>query len=143
MGTKIVIPNADFSANAIYKESSIVPIPVELVSGYCSTSSNTTVYIGALGTRVRTNELHGKFHVKTKTGFAIRAIVYYDSSIGTPPFSAGGHNNTNVVNASDVQGTTEYTLNLDKYAIITFCKSNPNESISPSDDIVDELYYIV
>lgn len=145
MGTKIVIPNADFSANAIYQDSD-EPTPItELVNGFASRLNNYSITIDSDASanliRVRTGELFGKFYVKTNAGYAVRAIVYYDTSIDLS--TAGGKTTSGVTAVSNVQGVTEYTFNIaDKYAIITLCKTDATQPISASEDIVDELYYI-
>lgn len=140
MGANIIIPNADFAANAVSKE-----LNTTLVNGYVNSGSPTGVVIddssSAIPIRVRTGELFGKFYVKTKPGYLIRSITCYNESIS--PFSAGGHTVTgaeNVVIAS--QQLMEYTYTGTKYAAITFCKSDATQTISPTDDIIDEMYYL-
>ena len=140
MGTNIIIPNADFSANAVRKE-----LNTTLVNGYVNSVSSDGVNIdsssSAIPIRVRTGELFGKFYVKTKPGYLIRAIVCYNESLA--PYTSGGHTVTgaeNVVVAS--QQLSEYTYTGTKYAAITFCKSDATQTISPTDDIIDEMYYL-
>jgi hypothetical protein len=145
MGTKIIIPNADFSENAIYQEGD-VPTPItELVNGYATRYNPTIVEVDSNASanliRVRTGELFGKFYVKTNVGYAIRAIVYYNTSIDLS--TAGNKATSGVTAVSGVQGATEYTFNrTDKYSIITFCKTDATQPISASEDIIDELYYL-
>jgi hypothetical protein len=145
MATKIVIPDEDFSANAIYQEGD-EPTPItELVNGYATRQNTTIVEVDITASsnliRVRTGELFGKFYVKTNEGFVIRAIIYYNTSIDLS--TAGTKTTSGATNASNVQGLSEYTFNTaDKYAIITFCKTDATQPISASEDIVAELYYI-
>lgn len=145
MGTKIIIPNADFSANAIYQEGD-EPTPItELVNGYATRQNPTIVEVDSNASsnliRVRTGELFGKFYVKTNVGYAIRAIVYYNTSIDLS--TAGNKATSGATAVSGVQDATEYTFNTaDKYSIITFCKTDATQPISASEDIVAELYYL-
>lgn len=139
MGTNIIIPNADFSANAVCKE-----LDTTLVNGYVNSGNSTAIVIDGMSStipiRVRTGELFGKFYVKTKPGYLIRGITCYNEST---PYTAGAHPVTgaeNVVIAS--QQLTEYTYTGAKYAAITFCKSDATQNISPTDDIIDEIYYL-
>lgn len=140
MGTNIIIPNADFSANAVCKE-----LDTTLVNGYVNSGSSTVVVIDdsapAIPIRVRTGELFGKFRVKTKSGYLIRSITCYNESLA--PYTSGGHTVTgaeNVVTAS--QQLTEYTYTGSKYAAITFCKTDATQTLSPNDDIIDEMFYL-
>ena len=146
MANKIIIPNADFSSNAAYKEGGVTPITTTLVNGFASRQNNTTVNVdsssSAMSIRVRTGELYGAFHVKVKSGYLIRSIIYYDTSIDYS--TSGSKTSSGVTEAvGSTQNLTEYTLSVtNKYACITFCKTNASTNISPTEDIVDELYYI-
>lgn len=140
MATKIVIPNEDFSANSLCADKDY-----ELANGYASAPTSTQVEIDNNASsnliRVRTNELYGKFYIKTNTGYVIRAIVYYDTSVDYS--TAGVKASTGVTSVGSVQGTTEYTFNTSgKYACITFCKTDSTAAISATEDIVAEFYYI-
>lgn len=143
MGKRLIIPGADFSANAIEQEPIPVPVEYTLVNGYAASSSPTIVEIdqnaSAVLIRVRTGQLFGSYKVKTKTGYTIRGIVTYDTELQslTP---AGGKATTGAVSLSNVQGITEYTLLAEnKYSIITFCKTDASQSISANEDIVDYI----
>ena len=141
MGKRLIIPGADFSANAIQIEPIINPVEYTLQNGYASAGSATSVDIdngASVSIRVRTNQLYGPYTVKTKSGYVIRAICTYDTAITN--FSPGNHSTTGAANVSGVQSTTEYTLTAEnKYSIITFCKTNSSEAISASEDIVDYI----
>lgn len=145
MGTKIVIPNADFSANAIYQEVERQPVQTTLVNGYCSVLNPGKLEIdrnaSSNAIRVRTGEIYGKWYVKTNEGYVIRAIAIYDTSVDLS--TAGDKSTSGAVLAANVQGLSEYSFEVaGKYAIITFCKTHATQPISASEDIVDELYYI-
>lgn len=134
---RLIIPGADFSENAIGTEKIYT-----LYQGYASPGSvSTNLTIDSSNqTRVRTSELSGSYTVKTKSGFAIRSIVFYTPSLGDVS-AAGTYTVTSRSSVSDVQGLTEYTLdNPGKYSIITFCKTDATQNLSPTDDIVAELY---
>lgn len=140
MGTNIIIPNADFSANAVRKE-----LDTTLVNGFVNSYNSERVEIdtveSAIPIRVRTGELFGKFYVKTKPGYLIRAITCYNESL--EPYRSGKYAVTgseNVVIAS--QQLTEYSYTGSKYAAITFCKTDATQALSPSDDIIDDIYYL-
>lgn len=131
---RLIIPGADFSVNAIDTEKVYT-----LYQGFAGRRNEYQVQIGTLSTRVRTSELQGSYTVKTKTGFVIRAIVTYGTSIDIT--GDGDYNTTDPVAVSDVQGLTEYTLsNPGGYSLITFCKTDATQDLSPTDDIVAELY---
>lgn len=137
MGKKLIVPGADFSENAITKE-----IDYTLQNGYATIVNTSLVEIdesaAANAIRVRTSEIAGSYTVKTKTGYTIRAIVKYGTSIN---IGAGGkYATTNASNVSNVQGLTQYTLSNDNgYSIVIFCKTNASEAISASEDIVDYI----
>lgn len=151
MATKIVIPDEDFSANAIYQDSDEpTPVQTTLVNGFASYAPG---YIQIDGTnsstmaiRVRTGELNGKYYVKVKAGYKIRGIIYYDATnnidysqapIAAAAVTGGG----TAVEASN--NLTECTFNIaNKKSCITFCKDDATAAISPSEDIIDELYYL-
>lgn len=139
MTTKMIIPNADFSANAIYRF-----LETTLVNGYAS-SATKHVYIDRESSinaiRVRTGELTGKYYIKVKQGFVIRSIAYYNESIS--PVTAGDHSITGGGSAASNKGLTEYTFGEDnKHSIITFCKTDDTAEISANEDIIAELYSI-
>lgn len=146
MGTKIVIPNADFSANAIYQDrEEHTPVQTTLVNGYCSVPKTTKLEIdwpaSSNAIRVRTGEIFGKWYVKTNDGYVIRAIATYDTSVDLS--TAGTKTTSGAALAANVQGLSEYSFEVaGKYAIITFCKTDATQPISASEDIVAELYYI-
>lgn len=145
MGKRIIIPGADFSANAIGQEPIIVPVEYTLSNGFASRGTNTQIMIDNNESsnliRVRTSQIRGNCNIKTKSGYVIRAIVMYDTELNiTIP---NIYNNTNVINVSGVQGLSEYQLTTaeGKWSIVTFCKTNASESISASEDIVDYITY--
>lgn len=141
MGKKLIIPGADFSTNAIQRPT---PVSYELVSGYASAGGNSSdpgVSIGTLSTRVRTGQLSGSYTVKTKSGYVIRAIVYYTPSITIS--GDGVYYVTSRTAVGDVQGLSRYTLNNpDGYSIITFCKTDDTADVSASEDIVDYIMQV-
>lgn len=142
MGKRLIIPGADFSANAIEREPILVPVEFTLQNGYASVLSTTNIEIDSNASsnsiRARTNQLQGPYTVKTKSGYVIRAICTYDTEIEN---IVSGHNaTTGAANVSNIQGSTEYTLTAEnKYSIITFCKRNSSAEISASEDIVDYI----
>lgn len=145
MGTKIVIPNADFSANAIYQEDEHTPVQTTLVNGYASLVNPSQLDVNrdasANAIRVRTGEIYGKWYVKTNEGYVIRAIVTYNTSVDLS--TAGFKPTSGASSVANVQGLSEYSFEVaNKYAIITFCKTDATQAISASEDIVAELYYI-
>lgn len=139
MGKRLIIPGADFSANAIDSQ-----LEYNLYQGYASaggTEQIPKVSFGVLSTRVRTGELFGSYTIKTASGFAIRAIVTYSPSITIADDQDTPIAVDSRVNVSDVQGLTEYTLaNPGAYSIITFCKTDATQDLSPTDNIIAELY---
>lgn len=139
---RLIIPGADFSENAIGTEKVYT-----LQQGYATAAplhNPPDIGIGNLSNRVMSNQLLGSYTIKTNPGYAIRAIVTYSSSIEIPspaPSPAQNIPATNPANVSDVQGLTEFTLNNPgAYSIITFCKTDATQNLSPTDDIVAELY---
>lgn len=136
MGKRLIIPGADFSANAI-GDGGIV---YTLYQGYASVSGTENIEINTeLQTRVRTSELGGSYTIKTNSGFAIRSILKYTPHLDIT--GAGIYPVTTKENVANVQGATEYTLvNPGGYSIITFCKTDATQNLSPTDDIVAELY---
>ena len=134
---RLIIPGADFSVNAIDTEKIYT-----LYQGYASAGATPTTLTvnGDNTTRVRTSELAGSYTIKTKSGYVIRAIVTYSPALGDVS-EAGTYSVTDRLAVSDVQGLAEYTLNNPgKYSIITFCKTDSTDTISPTEDIVAELY---
>ena len=145
MATRILVPNADFSTNAVYQE-----LETQLVNGFVSyspgyiqvDSTNATT----MARRVRTGELNGKYHIKVNSGYLIRGISYYDDTsvidysqapIAAAAVTGGG----NAVVAAD--NATEYTFSIaNKKSCITFSKTDANQNISPTENIIAELYYI-
>lgn len=141
MGKRLIIPGADFSANAIEREPIPVPVEFTLQNGYASAYPPDTINAdqgASVSKRVRTGELYGAYTVKTKSGYVIRAIASYGASID--PISEGNNITTDAMAVSDVQGLTEYTFSSsDKYSIVTFCKEDAGAEISASEDIVDYI----
>lgn len=142
MGKRLIIPGADFSANAIEMEPITVPVEYTLQNGFASRGSDTIISLdddaSANLIRVRTNQLEGSYAIKTKTGYVIRALVTYGTSIDTS--TPGNITSSDVVSVPNVQGETEFTLdNEGAYSIITFCKINASQAISASEDIVDYI----
>ena len=138
MGKRLIIPGADFSENAIDTQ-----LEYTLYQGYASAGGNEqnpAVSFGTLSTRVRTGQILGSYTIKTNPGFAIRAIVTYTPFIENIPESASAAV-TSRDSVPDVQGLTEYTLvNPGLYSIITFCKTDATQDISPTENIVKALY---
>lgn len=93
-------------------------------TGYSSNHSN----------RVCTKNLvKGKFYVKVKSGYVIRAVYSYPSVDG----------GTGSMDADTSTSRTEYTSNNDSlYYGVTFAKTDANADISPNEDIVAEWYFI-
>jgi hypothetical protein len=144
MGKRLIIPGADFSVNAIENEPIIDPIPYTLQNGYASVATgggsiDIDRMTSANSIRVRTGQLEGSYKVKTNTGYVIRAIVTYGSSIDiTDP--GYYYPNQPIQSIANVQGLTEYELtNENGYSIITFCKTDATQEISASADIVDYI----
>lgn len=92
-----------------------------LYQGYANESK-----IDTLATRVRTDFIEGPFSVTCNSGYVIRAIYEYAA-----PAAASGKA---IVAASDNKTSYEYTGN--KYCIITFCKTDANANVLPSENIV-------
>lgn len=140
MGKRLIIPGANFTANAIEQEPIVTPVDYTLQNGY-ATASTSTISLDtgtAVSIRVRTNELYGSYIVKTNPGYVIRAICTYDTPLDS--FSPGTHATTNGDSVSDVQGLTQYALSAEnKYSIVTFCKEDSTAEISASEDIVDYI----
>lgn len=92
-------------------------------TGYASSHSN----------RVCTKDLvKGKFYVKAKSGYVIRAVYSYSSADG----------GTGSMDADTSTTRTEYTSNNDSlYYGVTFAKTDANADISPSEGIVAEWYF--
>ena len=92
-------------------------------TGYSSNHSN----------RVCTKDLvKGKFYVKAKSGYIIRAVYSYSSADG----------GTGSMDADTSTTRTEYTSNNDSlYYGVTFAKTDASVDISPSEDIVAEWYF--
>lgn len=141
MGKRLIIPGADFSANAIEQEPLPGPVDYTLQNGYASVYATTVIILdqgASVDLRVRTSEIFGPYSVKTKPGYVIRAIATYKTALSA--FTPGEHTTTGAVAVPDVQGLTEYTLNEeDCYSIITFCKTDATAEISASEDIVDYI----
>lgn len=93
-------------------------------TGYSSNHSN----------RVCTKDLvKGKFYVKAKSGYVIRAVYSYSSADG----------GSGSMDADTSTSRTEYTSNNDSlYYGVTFAKTDASVDISPSEDIVAEWYFI-
>lgn len=133
---RLIIPGADFSVNAIGSEKLY-----SLSQGFATALSNGTgVDVNVTqANRVMTSQLYGSYTIKTNTGYVIRAIATYDTPItitGTAVYP-----NTNAASEQNVQGLTEYTLNNPgRYSIVTLCKTDATQNLSPTEDIVAELY---
>lgn len=144
MGKRLIIPSADFSANAIEQEPIIVPVDFTLVNGFASKSGEASLIVDdhaqSNQIRVRTGQIEGSCKIKTNVGYTIRAIVTYQSPIDLDPVSSPYTNIGVITTVPNVQGMSEFTLdNSGQYSIITFCKSNANQNISASEDIVDYI----
>lgn len=143
MGKRLIIPGADFSANAIENEPIPVPVDFTLQNGYSSIPTNgqwidIDSTASAVLIRVRTNQLYGSYSVKTKSGYAIRGISVYKPE--QTSFTPGTHAIDEGEQLISAQGLTEYSLSADGYySIITFCKTDATQSISASEDIVDYI----
>lgn len=144
MGKSLIIQGGNFYENAIERGNE--PVPYTLQQGYATAAPASVppvVGIGNLSNRVITNQLYGSYKVKTKPGYAIRAIVTYETPITIPsptPTTVVYLETTNPVLISDVQGSTEYTLNNSgAYSIITFCKTDATQNLLPTENIVDSI----
>lgn len=144
MGKSLIIYGGNFFTNAIERQNE--PVSFILQQGYANAApahNPPQVGIGNLSTRVITNQLYGSYKIKTNPGYAIRAIVTYETPITIPsptPSTAAYFDATNPTMVSNVQGLTEYTLNNDgAYSIITLCKTDATQDISPGENIVESI----
>ncbi len=103
-------------------------IDYTLSQGYASEGSlNTTA-----SHRVMTNMIHGSFSVEVNPGYVIRAVYTYPTAEVTSNYTC--------VLAKCTDRTQIDVFNEGRYAVITFAKaSDPNASISPSEDIIKSL----
>lgn len=142
MGKRLVIPDADFSVNAIEREPIPIPVLYTLTNGYAAAAFTNYIEVdndpSANLIRVRTDQISGSYTVKTKPGYVIRSIAAYDNFI--EDLSPGEKYVSGVVKPDIPTGTTEFTFsNEGKYSIITFCKTDATAEISASEDIVDYI----
>lgn len=98
---------------------------LSLTQGYATNTELNNV----LATRVKTDFIEGNFSVEVNDGYVIRAVYEYEK----PSIKDG--NGVMVVTSS--QNLTKYEkTSTSKYYIITFCKTNANSNILPTESIV-------
>ncbi len=139
MGKKLIIKGADFYANCINDEPTPPAPLLQLYQGYCSAVTGNKIEIDVSASsnsiRVRSGELHGGYYVKVKSGYLIRAVTAYAPS--AEPLTPGTHQMTSSSAMPNSTNVTEYTHTGVNYSIITFCKTNASQPISPDEDIID------
>lgn len=100
-------------------------IGIKLFQGYATQAELNTSQTN----RVRSDFIYGPFTIKTNDGYVIRAIYKYSAE----EVKSG-------VTVVSGEALTEYTFNeSDKYCIITFCKTDANANILPTEDIIKEF----
>ena len=103
-------------------------IDYTLSQGYASEGTLNT----SASHRVRTNMIYGSFSVKVNPGYVMRAVYTYPTADVTSDYTS--------VLANCTDRTQIDVFNEGRYAVITFAKaSDPNASISPSEDIIKSL----
>ena len=103
-------------------------IDYTLSQGYASQGTLNT----SASHRVMTNMIHGSFSVEVNPGYVIRAVYTYPTAEVTSNYTC--------VLANCTDRTQIDVFNEGRYAVITFAKaSDPNASISPSEDIIKSL----
>lgn len=103
-------------------------IKTTLSQGYASGASLNT----SLATRVKSDFIQGPFVIEVNDGYAIRAIYNYTSN------NVSSSSTELLANSSE---TTSFTASVSdsSYSIITFCKTDANASISPTENIIKSL----
>lgn len=142
MGKKLIIKGADFSAVAI---ESAEPQRLVTTNGACSFSNTTlTLYNQnwTLGTkRLKSGELSGNYTITMNEGYVISTVIEYSPSINTltPTSSTTGLSYTvqsgQVLHSGGMGLLSSYTYSGSKRTVITFAKSNTDNTISPTEDI--------
>jgi hypothetical protein len=103
------------------------PITTTLSQGYASAADLNN----DLNTRVKTEFIKGPFKIEVNEGYSIRAIYTYDSDDVSSSSVATLKNST-------VTSFDAYT-SASSYSIITFCKSDSNATLTPTENIIKTL----
>ncbi len=102
---------------------------IKLFQGFVSGHEINT----ELATRVRTDAIYGPFTIKTNNGYVIRAIYSY-------PTAEVEDKTVQVEEVVTGAALTEYTYMVEnRYCYITFCKTDTNANILPTEDIIKEF----
>lgn len=124
------------SARVGFIEDEFGSMNVSLGQGYASARGATSVEVDRSNTtRVLSMVIRGNYIVRTSPGYAIRAVVAFDGA-----FIEGEIPETGIYAADQVTALasgaslTEFEKNDSKeFSIITFCKIDPNEVVSPAE----------
>lgn len=115
----------DYALSIVLSEMVESDTSITLYQGFSNADQ-----ISTLPNRVRTDFIYGPFSIKLNEGYVIRAIYEYSA--------AEVKSGTAIVTAT--QTLTEYTYTTEgKYCIITFCKTDANADILPTENIIKEF----